>query len=651
MALRTPPRPARRPTPDATPEAIADLAWWARGDAPVRVATAAVPLVDGRAAMLAMCVAFLTARHSIWLADWDLHADLDMVRGRDQRAGPDGSPEQDALVARLRAAGLDDDALALWTAGRLRVVEVLGFAARRGVDVRMLLWGPYDPLGVFHMVNNPVQQRRILADAGVDCRLDKNSRSPLHLAQALHQKCAVVDGRLAFVGGVDLTVEHTGDFDRWDSPDHPFDSALRNTDAGYAPHPWHDCHVLLEGAPAQDVETNIRQRWDECDSGEHPLHRRTRLATPPLRRYLVQLASGGLRSVRRAIRHEEAGDLPAGAGPQVEGPGARVQIVRTIPALTYRFAPSGIHGIVEAYLLALRQARRFVYLESQYLWLEGFHGLDTLRLGWQSHYMRPLFEAIADAAERGCHVAIVLPDHPNCGREYTGGGIAWLRKHAPNAVATDRLHFYTLATCAGDPGAVRYRPIYVHAKVGIVDDRWATAGSANLNSRGMSHDAEINVAVLDDDFARGLRLALWAEHLGLQHRPQTGWPAPAALPLPAPLATPRPRQAAPHVPGGPLTLLQPTQLGNTAPDRSAPPPADLDAIADPLAGLALFERRARENLDRLRRNQPLVGHLLPYLGHDEPEAHGLTVDRECGFLDPLRETREHIAVHHPGKYT
>jgi phosphatidylserine/phosphatidylglycerophosphate/cardiolipin synthase-like enzyme len=648
MALRTPARPTRRPTPATSPDAIAGLAWWARADAPVRVATAAVPLVDGRAAMLAMCTAFLTARRTIWLADWDLHADLDMVRGRDQRAGPDGSPEQDALIARLRAAGLDADAIAQWTTGRLRVVEVLGFAARRGVDVRMLLWAPYDPLGVFHMVNNPAQQRRILADAGVDCRLDKNSRSPLHLAQALHQKCAVVDDHLAFVGGVDLTVQTTGDFDRWDTPDHPFDSTLRNTDVGYAPHPWHDCHVLLEGAPAQDVETNIRQRWDECDPSHHRWRRRTHLAVPPLRHYLGQLLSGGVRSVTRALRHEEAGDLPDGAGPQIEGPGARVQIVRTIPALTYRFAPAGIHGIVEAYLLALRQARRFVYLESQYLWLEGFHGLDVLRLGWQSHYMLPLFEAIAAAAERGCHVAVVLPDHPNCGRQYTGGGIAWLRQHAPAALAANRLHFYTLATCTGTPGAVRYRPIYVHAKVGIVDDRWATAGSANLNSRGMSHDAEINVAVLDGDFARGLRLALWAEHLGFQHRPQAGWPASAALPLPVPLAAPQPH---PEPPRGPLGLVHPTQLGNCAPDRSTPPPADLDAIADPLAGLALFARRARENLDRLRHHQPLVGQLLPYLGHDEPEAHGLTVDAECGFLDPLREAREHIAIRHPGKYT
>src|SRR5579863_3483939 len=68
----------------------ADQAWWALRDFPVRVAETIVPLVDGRAAMLAMCAAFLSAKQSIWLANWDMHAELRMVRAHDQRAGPDG---------------------------------------------------------------------------------------------------------------------------------------------------------------------------------------------------------------------------------------------------------------------------------------------------------------------------------------------------------------------------------------------------------------------------------------------------------------------------------------------------------------------------------------------------------------------------------
>jgi phosphatidylserine/phosphatidylglycerophosphate/cardiolipin synthase-like enzyme len=74
-------------------------------------------------------------------------------------------------------------------------------------------------------------------------------------------------------------------------------------------------------------------------------------------------------------------------------------------------------------------------------------------------------------------------------------------------------------------------PVYVHAKVVIVDDVWAMVGSDNLNRRSWSHDSELSIGVLDHTrdtrppvdpaglgdgartFARDLRLRLWREHL------------------------------------------------------------------------------------------------------------------------------------------
>jgi phosphatidylserine/phosphatidylglycerophosphate/cardiolipin synthase-like enzyme len=60
-------------------------------------------------------------------------------------------------------------------------------------------------------------------------------------------------------------------------------------------------------------------------------------------------------------------------------------------------------------------------------------------------------------------------------------------------------------------------PIYVHAKVCIVDDHWMTIGSDNLNLRSWTHDSELTCAIVDPDgeLPRGLRTSLWAEHLGL----------------------------------------------------------------------------------------------------------------------------------------
>jgi phosphatidylserine/phosphatidylglycerophosphate/cardiolipin synthase-like enzyme len=60
-------------------------------------------------------------------------------------------------------------------------------------------------------------------------------------------------------------------------------------------------------------------------------------------------------------------------------------------------------------------------------------------------------------------------------------------------------------------------PVYVHAKVCVVDDEWMTIGSDNLNLRSWTHDSELTCAVVDPDgqLPRDLRTSLWAEHLGL----------------------------------------------------------------------------------------------------------------------------------------
>jgi phosphatidylserine/phosphatidylglycerophosphate/cardiolipin synthase-like enzyme len=54
--------------------------------------------------------------------------------------------------------------------------------------------------------------------------------------------------------------------------------------------------------------------------------------------------------------------------------------------------------------------------------------------------------------------------------------------------------------------------VYVHAKVGIIDDRWLTIGSANLNEHSLFNDTELNVLVCDPTLARQTRLRLWSEH-------------------------------------------------------------------------------------------------------------------------------------------
>src|SRR5713226_9113449 len=88
--------------------------WWADGDTPVHTDSRINYLVDGRTTMFNMCIHFLKARKYIYLANWGMIPAMELVRGTDHRAGPDGSPEQEALHAELRAEDLQGADLDFW---------------------------------------------------------------------------------------------------------------------------------------------------------------------------------------------------------------------------------------------------------------------------------------------------------------------------------------------------------------------------------------------------------------------------------------------------------------------------------------------------------------------------------------------------------
>ncbi len=214
---------------------------------------------------------------------------------------------------------------------------------------------------------------------------------------------------------------------------------------------------------------------------------------------------------------------------------------------------------------------------------------------------------LAAALERGATVALVLPDHPNVGRNYTDAGLTRLREEAPDAAAQGRIQAFCLATCSHGDTPAEYRPIYVHAKVAIVDDLWSTVGSGNLNNRGMRDDTEMNVATLNAELARGLRVLLWAEHLGLINEE-------SMLTVARHLGHQRQR---PSLDEQAAELLQ----------------SLYETLGNPLAGLQLMVERAQDNLRRFQAKQPLVGHLLPYLTFEEAKQQGLPSNEEQGWVE------------------
>ena len=136
-------------------------------------------------------------------------------------------------------------------------------------------------------------------------------------------------------------------------------------------------------------------------------------------------------------------------------------------------------------------------------------------------------------------------------------------------------------------GVEHYRPIYVHAKVAIIDDLWSTVGSANLNNRGMRDDTEMNVATLDAELAQDLRCSFGQSILGLLSADDF-----FSIELHSETSTSKNRSQSTI--NGTLTLLKET-------------------LGDPYVSLRLMTEHAQDNLRRYKAKLPLIGQLLPYL--------------------------------------
>jgi phosphatidylserine/phosphatidylglycerophosphate/cardiolipin synthase-like enzyme len=193
-----------------------------------------------------------------------------------------------------------------------------------------------------------------------------------------------------------------------------------------------------------------------------------------------------------------------------------VQVLRTYARRRggYPFAPHGERSVARGFEKAIQRARRLIYLEDQFLW---------------STEVAQIFAA-ALVASPSLHLIVVLP------RFFDQAAALTLR---PNQVGREQA-VRVLLDAAGDRVAIYDIenadgvPVYVHAKISVIDDVWASVGSDNFNRRSWSHDSEISCAVIDDErdarepvdpaglgdgarkFARDLRLKLWREHLGRQ---------------------------------------------------------------------------------------------------------------------------------------
>lgn len=279
-----------------------------------------------------------------------------------------------------------------------------------------------------------------------------------------HQKVVVVDDRVAFAGGIDLSRW------RWDTTEHRPNDPRRTDPGGKHYPPFHDVMMVIEGEAAACLGQLARERWRRA------------------RGWKIKPPTGVERS-----------PWPESVSNELDA--VRVAIARTEPA--YRGCEA-VEEVRKLYLDAIAAARKSIYIENQYFTAQALADALIVRL----------------AEENGPQVILVLP-------EKTGGWLEQVTMDVVRGRIVERLHeadrynrlriYFPYQPGLGDDC------ISVHSKLLVIDERLLRIGSSNTSNRSMGLDTECDLAIEsnkpDDEIARyigHIRASLLAEHLGCE---------------------------------------------------------------------------------------------------------------------------------------
>ena len=392
----------------------------------VERASRAAVLIDGEDYFAALRQSLLAARREVLILGWDFDGRIELLRD-DPR---DGAPNA--------------------------LLDLLNHCTRENPDlhVRVLLW---DFAVLYAFEREPLPSYSLRMRAGERVRFEFDDTIPF--GGSHHQKVVVVDDRVAYAGGLDLTDC------RRDSSEHRPDDERRTTVLGRRYGPFHDVQMVVEGDAAKALGDLARERWKRA-TGE-------------------TLSAAG-----------DGGDR----WPEALAPGIRdvdVGIARTVPPDGDR---QGVNEVEALLVAAVAAARDRIYMENQYFTSERL--ADALG------------ERLAD--EDGPEVVLVMPR--TCAGWLEEGTMGTLRGRFLRRLEEADRHarLAALVPVVGDG-----EDLMVHAKVCVIDDRVCIVGSSNNTKRSMGTDTECNLAVEsrgDGDVARfvaGVRDRLLGEHLGM----------------------------------------------------------------------------------------------------------------------------------------
>jgi phosphatidylserine/phosphatidylglycerophosphate/cardiolipin synthase-like enzyme len=392
----------------------------------IRKAERATVIVDAAGFFKHARSAMLKAERSIMMVGWDFDTRIDLVPGQPKDAAPQ------KLGSFLN-----------WLAER-----------RDRLNIRILKWD----IGMINSMTRGETPFYVLSwmfSKRVQLKLD-GAHPPL---SAHHMKLLIIDDKVAFCGGIDMTVG------RWDTRDHVENDKRRRSPMGFAQGPWHDATTCFSGPAAATLGELARVRWEHA----------TKEKLDPV---------------------ETASD-PWPDDLHVDLRDVGIAIARTLPEYEGQQQVSEIEA---AKLAMIRIARKTLYIESQYF------------------ASRVVAEAIAERVgeEEGPEIVVINPEGAEGWLEAQFMDTARIK--LMNLVKqADRHGRFRILYPVNDART----SIYVHAKIMIADDLVLKLGSANLNNRSMGYDTECDVIIEASVSGDGVsekistyRNELVAEHIG-----------------------------------------------------------------------------------------------------------------------------------------
>lgn len=287
-----------------------------------------------------------------------------------------------------------------------------------------------------------------------------------------HEKYAVIDGAIAFVGGMDICAE------RWDDRDHLVDNRVRKNPKDEPYDPYHDTQSYHTGPLARELTNLFKERWEISGGGDLDLP---------------------------AHDSDVAGEI------EVTFPlhGADEVAISRTRAKTIAPAHDTVQEIRSLYIDALGAAEKLIYIENQYFSSQAVYGTLIDRLRARD---RPKLQ-----------IVVILPKGQHALVEAIAVGLAQATMlKSLRDVASEEGHSIGIYYSLGEPQD-RDIPVYIHSKLMIVDDRFMTVGSANTSNRSMGLDTELNVSweahsEEQEELTRSIRAArtgLLREHAGV----------------------------------------------------------------------------------------------------------------------------------------